>query len=423
MGFASPLLMILSGALVVCVVVASVLFRRQLIAWRARSLSAEKRLAALSQIAPPLTEAAINSTELACERIVSRFSALLKADLALCFLVVDGRLRLAAKSDVGYAAYLRQGDAYEGQSILSWSRSHARAALLGPNATPLPADIGITDLTTTVDASAAPVVGSRDRVWALALPLFAHRGHGLAPSVIGLIYAERKKDAPFTVDDLHDAQMVSRLAGDALQRSRFADEVRRDAEIDPLTQLLSAAAFRKRLRRELETRRHAAPGEQLALALFFIDTDNFKHWNDTYGHNVGDAILKRLARIFEDVARSGGFAGRNGGDEFCIALFDRSKDDAIAVAERLCDAVEQCQAVPSDVLPYPATAVTISIGVAHFPVDVARTASAPSDALLEAADARMYEAKRAGRNQVAYARVRALPTKVRYPGEGPIPRR
>lgn len=422
MRSASALLWMLSVAVVVCLF-ASVVFRRRLIAWRERAQSAEKRLVALSQIAPPLTEAAVNSTELVCERIVSRFSALLKAELALCFLVVDGRLRLAAKSDVGYAAYLRKGDAYEGQSILTWSRSHGRAALLGPNATMLPPDIGITDLTATVDAGAAPVVGSRDRVWALALPLRAHRGHGLAPSVSGLIYAERKKDAPFSLDDLHDAQMVASLAGDALQRSRFADDVRRDAEIDPLTQLLTAAAFRKRLRRELETRRHAAPGEQLALALFFIDTDNFKFWNDSYGHNVGDAILRRLARIFEDVASCGGFAGRNGGDEFCIALFDRSKDDAIAVAEALCDTVERTDAVPSDVLPHPSNAVTISVGVAHFPVDVARTANAPSDALLEAADARMYEAKRAGRNQVAYARVRALPTKVRYPGEGPIPRR
>jgi diguanylate cyclase (GGDEF)-like protein len=152
--------------------------------------------------------------------------------------------------------------------------------------------------------------------------------------------------------------------------------------------------------------------------------DQIKLWNDSFGHVVGDLVLKRLAQILRDVAATGGFAGRNGGDEFCIALLDRTKDDAIEVAEHLRRRVERTDlGVSEKGIPSPRIPVTISIGVAHFPVDVPLTAAAPSDMLLESADARMYEAKRAGGNAVAYSRTRALPTKLRYPGEGPIPRR
>ena len=400
--------------------------QRRVWQWRERAASSERRLNILSDIAPQLTEAASFATERTCERIVDRFAAMLRAEVVLCFLAVDGRLRLAAKSDVGYAAFLRLGQGHEGDDMLTWAVHNAMAAVSGPTKADLPPGVTIADMSsegggTTVSA---PLVGSRDRVWALCLPLLQHRGYGLRPTVIGAVYLERKRASPFSHDDLRTAATVGRLAADALMRSQFADEVRRESEIDPLTQLLTAATFRKRLRHELESRQFTPAGAGRDVALFFIDTDNFKTWNDSFGHLAGDVLLKRLAKIFAEVAHSGGFAGRNGGDEFCIALFDRTKDDAIAVAEALCTTIEGLDDVqPAAVMSRPAAPVTVSIGVAHFPVDVAPTASIPSDALLEAADARMYEAKRAGRNRVAYSRTRALPTKIRYPGEGPIQRR
>lgn len=414
-----------AAACAVAALAVFVVLRRRLRESVARAASAERRLGALSEIAPQLTEASTYSTPKTCDRIVDRFGALLHAELVLCFVSLDGRLRLGAKSDVGYAGFLKIGDSYDG-GILTWSTEHATAAIIGPAATNLPAEVAVVDLSREPDdpGRSAPLAGSRDRVWALCIPLLAHRGHGLRPAIIGAIYAERKKDTPFSQHDLQLALTVARLAGDALQRAQFADAVRRESEIDPLTQLLTAAAFRKRLRQELERRRHAEPGVSRDVALFFIDTDNFKWWNDNFGHLIGDALLKRLASIFHDVAATGGFAGRNGGDEFCIALFDRTKDDAVAVAESVCARVESMEPfAPSNIAALPPSVVTISVGVAHFPVDVPATAEAPSDRLLEAADARMYEAKRAGRNRIAYSRTRALPTKIRYPGEGPVSRR
>lgn len=424
----------------VCAFTAAAVFvwqRRRLAVALERAQQAERKLALLGTIAPALTEVATESMPLTCERVVERFNALVRAQTVLCLIARDGRLVLGAKSDSGYAGFLRIGDPCDGDSILDWVEQTGRAAIVGPTVVHLYPDSDLVDLSRDSRGLqlGGPLVGSRDRVWALCVPMLQQRGRQLRPTFIGALYAERSHDDPFTREELWTATTIAHLAGDALQRASFADEVKRESAIDQLTQLLSASAFRKRLRQEIEARcplaaAHGAADLQVRsnerpdVALFFIDTDRFKLWNDNFGHVVGDVLLKRLADMFREVSATGGFAGRNGGDEFCIALLDRTKDDAIEVAERLRERVERTDlgASPEGV-PSPRIPVTISIGVAHFPVDVSATADAPADLLLEAADARMYEAKRAGRNRVAYSRTRALPTKIRYPGEGPIPRR
>ena len=136
--------------------------------------------------------------------------------------------------------------------------------------------------------------------------------------------------------------------------------------------------------------------------------DHLKDWNDTFGHAAGDQLLRRLAAMFAHTAEQAhGFAGRNGGDEFCIALLDRSKDASIELARTLCArvAAEDFSALASRP-DLPGVHITVSIGVAHFPMDVATDERQPTERLLESADQRMYEAKHAGRNQVAFSRAR-----------------
>jgi diguanylate cyclase (GGDEF)-like protein len=398
----------------VCVLVAAALLvwqHRRIAALKDEVGKAERRLALLGQIAPPLTQAASESVPQTCERIVERFSALVRAQTVLCFVAVDGRMELGAKSDSGYADFLRTGDVYEGDSILDWAQRNHCAAIVGPAPFPVRVDLPIVDMLGEPEGLRldGPLVGSRDRVWALCIPMMQHRGYGLRPAIVGAVYAERSHDDPFSHEDILTASTIARFAGDALQRARFAEEVKRESEVDQLTQTLSAGTFRKRLREEVERRRGGSAHRDVAL--FFIDTDRFKLWNDTFGHAVGDTLLKKLADTFREVAATGGFAGRNGGDEFCIALLDRTKDDAIAVAEGLRERVERTDFMATpDGIPQPRIPITISIGVAHFPVDVPASADAPSDRLLEAADARMYEAKREGRNRVAYSRAHPLRT-------------
>ena len=400
----------------VCTIVAAAVFvwqRRRIRTLTADVENADRRLALLDQLAPPLTEAVLDSTAQTCERIVERLGSFIGAQTILCFVATDGRLVLGAKSDSGYAEFLRVGNAYEGDNILDWAQRNHCPAVVGPTYADLPPDAPLVDMSTQPDGkrSGGPLVGGRDRVWALCIPMMGHRGYGLRPAVIGALYIERPHDAPLMHDQIRSALMVARLAGDSLQRARFADEVKRAAELDQLTQLLTAVTFRKRLREEIDMRRRGL--QYRDVSLFFIDTDRFKLWNDTFGHAVGDMLLTKLADIFREVGASGGFAGRNGGDEFCIALLDRTKDDAIAVAENLRERIENTDfmAGPEDV-PQPRIPITVSIGVAHFPVDVPATASAPSDRLLEIADARMYDAKRDGRNRVAYSRARQLQTRL-----------
>ncbi|MDQ2817781.1 MAG: sensor domain-containing diguanylate cyclase [Candidatus Eremiobacteraeota bacterium] len=413
-----------------CIVAAAVFIMRLLstnAALARRAMRAERRFDLLQHLGPALTGAVADSAQATCARIAQRLAKLVDLDTVLCFMVVDGRLILGAKAGAGYASFLHVGRCYEGDTIVDWARDHAKPAIVGPKAASLEAQSGVEDLWERAHDprdAVGPAAGSRDRVWALAAPLLRPRAYGLMPEVLGVLYAERPRRVNFSADDLATTLTVASLASDALQRALYSDWVRRTSDTDALTGLLTGASFRKRLREEIEARRYSADATSRDVALFFVDTDRFKSWNDTFGHAAGDRLLKMLADMFaEAAARASGFAGRNGGDEFCIALLDRTKDAAIAVGDALRRRIEGQEFMKTlAVVPDTPVHITVSIGVAHFPVDVARDDAQPGDKLLEMADAQMYEAKRAGRNRVAYARAKAQSQSGLHPGEGPIPR-
>jgi diguanylate cyclase (GGDEF)-like protein len=159
---------------------------------------------------------------------------------------------------------------------------------------------------------------------------------------------------------------------------------------DPLTGLVTRAKLAERLRHALQRVKRA----ETTVAVLFIDLDNFQHANDALGHNAGDELLRvTAARIDEDL-RPGDTVARFGGDEFVALCEDvGSADDAMDVAERL-------RALLSEPIPLAAgiAQVTASIGVA-LPDRPDRSA----EALLQAADRAMYEAKAAGRDAARLA--------------------
>lgn len=406
----------IASLLILTYVIAVLVRKNRSLTERARR--AERRFDLLQQLAPSLTPAVLDSARATCARILERLAVLVPAQTLLCFYVYDGRLVLGARAGNGYAGFLREGTAYEGGSIVDRARDALVGVIVGPSALDVSPDIDVVDASSQPDAAdSGPAAGSRDRVWALAVPMTRARGRGIPPEVLGVAYLERERANPFSQDDLRTVTTVAKLAGDALERALFADAMRRDSEVDGLTGLMTPTAFRKRLRDEVSARRDTA--------LFFIDTDRFKLYNDSFGHAAGDGLLRRLAATFAEIAKkSGGFAGRNGGDEFCIALPDRTKDAAVEIAEHVRATVdasaadETADASAAD----EKVKITVSIGVAHYPVDVAKSERQPADRLLEIADGLMYEAKRSGRNRVEFLRFRAQPRVVTYPGEGPIPR-
>ncbi len=167
-------------------------------------------------------------------------------------------------------------------------------------------------------------------------------------------------------------------------------ELRLLAEQDPLTQVFNRRAFLTLLDKACSmSSRIRAP-----LPVLVIDVDHFKQINDTWGHQVGDQVLRHFVTVVSGVLRKEDVMGRLGGEEFAIFLPNSTLQNACAAAERLRELVET-QAVPTP----GATPVrfTISVGVAlHATADKAENT-------LHRADEAMYRAKRQGRNQVQVA--------------------
>jgi diguanylate cyclase (GGDEF)-like protein len=171
------------------------------------------------------------------------------------------------------------------------------------------------------------------------------------------------------------------------ERSEMADRALRDA----LTGLGNRRAFDERIGEE--TARAERYGTELALAM--IDLDDFKEVNDRYGHPIGDQLLVHVGHILVATLRATDIPIRYGGDEFAIILPETSKTEAWVVAEKIRAALGELRLVAGDGT---RIATSGSIGIASF-----GAAADSAYALLAAADAALYRAKRSGRDRVELA--------------------
>lgn len=190
------------------------------------------------------------------------------------------------------------------------------------------------------------------------------------------------------VENDHLAQDL-RTQADALETANR--ELEALSRTDGLTGLANRRWFDSMLAHEWE--RAARMGT--TLALLAIDVDDFKRYNDQYGHSAGDECLKAVARALEGNARSGmDLVARPGGEEFALLLPVTGLDEATDIAERVRLAVAEATQSPAFALPRPAT---VSIGVASAMPSEGGTPSA----ILDEADRALYRAKTAGRNRVS----------------------
>ena len=166
------------------------------------------------------------------------------------------------------------------------------------------------------------------------------------------------------------------------------DQLQIQATHDALTGVWNRRAIIERLQNEIS--RAARDGGALALAM--IDIDHFKNVNDVHGHQAGDAVLREMADRVSGLLRSYDALGRYGGEEFLAVLSGCDPQDAVGLAERLCQAVAS-KDFRADEKSIP---VTISIGVSH----VAGANGADAAELVRRADHALYRAKAAGRNRV-----------------------
>lgn len=177
----------------------------------------------------------------------------------------------------------------------------------------------------------------------------------------------------------------------AMINDRLYQQVHHRSLSDDLTGILSRRGLREHGQRLLANQ----PANSLGVALLMIDIDHFKSINDRHGHLVGDEVLRHVTQVLSDHLRDDALLARYGGEEFTVMLPLRAVEDAQVVAERLRQVVEAhpCQVASGQ--GGLTIGVTISVGVAFH------HRTRPLEEALSRADARLYEAKQAGRNRVS----------------------
>lgn len=177
------------------------------------------------------------------------------------------------------------------------------------------------------------------------------------------------------------------VAHDITERKKMENELTFLANHDQLTKLPNRGFLEQSLQQSVALTKR----ENTNLCLFFIDVDKFKLINDIYGHDVGDEVLKVIAKRLLECVRESDLVGRLSGDEFLVLLNNvDAKSEAQILANKICKAVEQPISYNKVNLQ-----ITVSIGIAFYPDDVDDERQ-----LLQNADKAMYKAKRAGGNSV-----------------------
>lgn len=214
--------------------------------------------------------------------------------------------------------------------------------------------------------------------------------------LVGLLWLDGFNNDEPTPRTLEDVLNVCNELGTALANSRVYQEEKHKAQIDALTGLHNRSAIDHHLRRAFA--RAAKQGEKLVVGL--IDIDHFKCFNDNFGHQAGDNVLRIVAQTLNGLTRPGDFLGRYGGEEFLFALSATDQQGAESYTERMRTEIERRGHLLSK--RFTGHHLTVSIGHALFDGNF----DSP-ESLINAADIAMYEAKNAGRNRIRAYRIPA----------------
>jgi diguanylate cyclase (GGDEF)-like protein len=213
-------------------------------------------------------------------------------------------------------------------------------------------------------------------------------------AIIGVIGMDNSSRYGLSVDDMDFMAILSHQLAAGIEKSQLFDKTQQLSQRDGLTGLYNYRMFQEKLQQEIVRRDRT----RKPLSLMMLDIDNFKRFNDTYGHQAGDELLKALSKIIASQSRCNSLdiCCRYGGEEFAVIMPELEIHNAVTVAERLRKAVED------NVFTFKDHTldgkVTISLGVAVL----AGEKDLSLQELVKKADDALYLSKRNGRNRVSY---------------------
>jgi len=261
---------------------------------------------------------------------------------------------------------------------LEYKDNSGLAAMVVKNRHYLPAGGEVREVTAPIYTKQVKLDEARSLV---VLPLVA------ADEAIGTFMLAARAERRFGKDVREMLGVIATQVAVSMQNGLLYKRMETMATTDGLTGLTNHRTFQDRFRELLErAQRHGYKA-----AVMLCDVDFFKKVNDNYGHPVGDEVLRRVAKVLQEVARKIDITARYGGEEFAVVLENLGIDQARQVGERMRQEVGKL-AIDTD---KGVLQVTMSVGVAAFPDDGSDRAQ-----LIEHADHALYHAKHSGRNQV-----------------------
>ena len=204
---------------------------------------------------------------------------------------------------------------------------------------------------------------------------------------MGVLRVDSTEKNKFAQSDLRFLDIIADLSSVSLRNARLYKRLEELAIHDGLTGLYVHKYFIERVTQEIKR----SLRNKMDISLLMLDLDNFKDYNDRYGHSAGDLALKHLASILKESAKPGDIVSRYGGEEFAVLLLDKDKDAAAKTAE---DIRKKLNRTPIT-LRREETKMSLSVGVASCPSE-----RADAEGLLMLADSRLYRAKESGKNRV-----------------------
>lgn len=346
-------------------------------------VQAQRQMHAQLHAASVRLSQALGSAQLQCSSLEA-LSMLLPCDLALLFAVQDEPGAAAKMSLVAQRANAPLSDQWQA-CIKDWSAASRTEASAGMVGSAKKNRVMVSPKRPEECAGGLCVFGGEQRVLGVGSMVALPMVHADQCDAV-VVLLSRTPEA-FSKQGLSSSAILVNQIGAAMQNARLYDQMQRQATTDGLTGLANHRTFQSRLDEAIaQVQRTPAP-----LSLILTDIDHFKRVNDSYGHPVGDEVLRGVARVLEEIARKNDLVARYGGEEFVLLLPGSDADAAATLAERLRQEVAALQFHSEQ----EAFEVTLSLGIAQW-----RGTRDARQSLVDRADKALYACKGAGRNCV-----------------------